>query len=175
MCVVKANAYGHGSVECAMALENNGCKSFAVFTIDEGVELRNAGVQSEILVFSRMDINRLNEAVKYNLILNICEKSDLLMIDNYINDGGIPPVFHLKIDTGMTRLGVDFNDVPETLKLIKDIQENMMKGYGSATLESLYCSYRTTFIKLPDFIHSVKLCVSNSFRRFFIKYVFAGS
>ena len=71
MCVVKANAYGHGSVDCAMALENNGCKSFAVFTIDEGVELRNAGVQSEILVFSRMDINRLNEAVKYNLILNI--------------------------------------------------------------------------------------------------------
>ena len=131
MCVVKANAYGHGSVECAMALENNGCKSFAVFTIDEGVELRNAGVQSEILVFSRMDINRLNEAVKYNLILNICEKSDLLMIDNYINDGGIPPVFHLKIDTGMTRLGVDFNDVPETLKLIKNHSQINCEGIYS--------------------------------------------
>ncbi|GIS56728.1 MAG: hypothetical protein CM1200mP1_06660 [Candidatus Neomarinimicrobiota bacterium] len=78
-----------------LGLENNGCKSFAVFTIDEGVELRNAGVESEILVFSRMDINRLNEAVKYNLILNICEKSDLLMIDNYINDGGIPPCISL--------------------------------------------------------------------------------
>ena len=131
MCVVKANAYGHGSVECAMALENNGCKSFAVFTIDEGVELRNAGVQSEILVFSRMDINRLNEAVKYNLILNICEKSDLLMIDNYINNGGISPVFHLKIDTGMTRLGVDFNDVPETLKLIKNHSQINCEGIYS--------------------------------------------
>ena len=131
MCVVKANAYGHGSVECAMALENNGCKSFAVFTIDEGVELRNAGVQSEILVFSRMDINRFNEAVKYNLILNICEKSDLLMIDNYINDGGIPPVFHLKIDTGMTRLGVDFYDVPETLKLIKNHSQINCEGIYS--------------------------------------------
>ena len=52
MCVVKANAYGHGSVKCALALENYGCKSFAVFTIDEGIELRSGGIQSEILVFS---------------------------------------------------------------------------------------------------------------------------
>ena len=45
MSVVKANAYGHGSVECALALEKSGCKCFAVFTIDEGIELRNAGVK----------------------------------------------------------------------------------------------------------------------------------
>ncbi|MEC9447734.1 MAG: alanine racemase, partial [Candidatus Neomarinimicrobiota bacterium] len=131
MCVVKANAYGHGSVKCALALENYGCKSFAVFTIDEGIELRSAGIQSEILVFSRMDIDRLNDAVKNNLILNICDKSDILMIDNYINDGGVSPVFHLKIDTGMTRLGVDFNDAHEILKLLKDHSQINCEGIYS--------------------------------------------
>lgn len=131
MCVVKANAYGHGSVKCALALENYGCKSFAVFTIDEGIELRSAGIQSEILVFSRMDIDRLSDAVKNNLILNICDKSDILMIDNYINDVGISPVFHLKIDTGMTRLGVDFNDAHEILKLLKNHSQINCEGIYS--------------------------------------------
>ena len=131
MCVVKANAYGHGSVKCALALENYGCKSFAVFTIDEGIELRSAGIQSEILVFSRMDIDRLNDAVKNNLILNICDKSDILMIDNYINDGGISPGFHLNIDTGMTRLGVDFNDAHEILKLLKNHSQINCEGIYS--------------------------------------------
>jgi alanine racemase len=135
MSVVKANAYGHGSVECALALEKSGCKSFAVFTIDEGIELRNAGVQSEILVFSRMDIHRLSDAVINNLILNICDKSDLLEIDNYINNGGISPIFHLKVDTGMTRLGIDYNDVFETIK--------KLKKYPQINCEGIYSHFST--------------------------------
>ena len=71
MSVVKSNAYGHGGVNCAQKLEKSGCKSFAVFTVNEAIELRNAGIQSEILVFSRMDIDRLDEAIKYNLMLKI--------------------------------------------------------------------------------------------------------
>ena len=48
MPVVKANAYGHGSVHCASALEKHGCNSFAVFSMEEGIELRDAGIKSDI-------------------------------------------------------------------------------------------------------------------------------
>ena len=48
MAVVKANAYGHGSVPCSLALENQGCDFFGVFSIEEGVELRNAGIKSDL-------------------------------------------------------------------------------------------------------------------------------
>ena len=71
MVVVKANAYGHGSARCASALEKHGCKSFAVFSIEEGVELRDAGISSDILIFSKLDIPYLELAVKNNFILNI--------------------------------------------------------------------------------------------------------
>ncbi len=54
MGVVKANGYGHGAVECARTLEKEGCTFFAVFTFDEAVELRDAGIQSEVFVFSRL-------------------------------------------------------------------------------------------------------------------------
>ena len=73
MAVVKANGYGHGSVPCSKALENHGCDFFGVFSIEEGVELRNAGIKSDILVFSALDPASLNEAVKNNLILNISD------------------------------------------------------------------------------------------------------
>ena len=50
MAVVKADAYGHGSVQCARALENHGCDSFAVFSFSEALELRHGGVVSDILI-----------------------------------------------------------------------------------------------------------------------------
>ena len=55
MVVVKANAYGHGSVECAKALEEHGCESFAVFSITEAIELRDAGIKGDILIFSKLN------------------------------------------------------------------------------------------------------------------------
>ena len=67
MAVVKANGYGHGGVACAKALETQGCEFFAVFTMDEGIELRQAGVESNVLVFSRIDASRLQEAVDHQL------------------------------------------------------------------------------------------------------------
>ncbi len=48
MAVVKANGYGHGSIACAKALESHGCDYFSVFTMDEGIELRRAGIKSDI-------------------------------------------------------------------------------------------------------------------------------
>ena len=123
MSVVKSNAYGHGGVNCAQKLEKSGCKSFAVFTVNEAIELRNAGIQSEILVFSRMDIARLDEAIEYNLMLNICDKSDINEIKRYVDKKGSSPLFHLKVDTGMTRLGVGMIDIEDVLRTLKKLPQ----------------------------------------------------
>ena len=83
MVVVKANAYGHGSVHCASALEKHGCNSFAVFSMEEGIELRDAGIKSDILIFSKLDTSYLELAVKNNFILNISNLKDFEMLKRF--------------------------------------------------------------------------------------------
>lgn len=63
MATVKANAYGHGAVEISKALEKEGVRYLAVFTIDEAIELRDSGIKSDIFIYSKMDPNRLNKDI----------------------------------------------------------------------------------------------------------------
>lgn len=121
MAVVKANGYGHGAVKCAQALAREGCDSFAVFTFDEAVELRDAGIEEEILIFSRMQKEFLAEAVDRNITLNISHPDDLDLLAGFHDECGDSPVVHLKVDTGMTRLGVTFDIAGEVLdKLVNN-------------------------------------------------------
>lgn len=106
VCVVKANAYGHGALECARTLYAAGCDYFAVFTVNEALDLRKAGINTEILVFNRLDEDNLDVAVRQNLTLNISHIDDLNILFKYKKKTGNCPPLHLKIDTGMTRLGV---------------------------------------------------------------------
>jgi len=120
MAVVKANGYGHGSIACAKALESHGCDYFSVFTIEEGIELRRAGIKSDILVFSRMDTARFAEAINDRLTLNISHVKDQSALISYIKIHGQCPKVHLKVDTGMTRLGIDINDAADMIEQLND-------------------------------------------------------
>ncbi len=120
MAVVKANGYGHGAVACAKALEKEGCRFFAVFTFDEALELRQAGIQSDILIFSRMQKDFLAEAIDQNIILNISGLSDLEILNEFYAESGESPIFHLKIDTGMSRLGIPFEEAGKVLKILSE-------------------------------------------------------
>lgn len=113
MAVVKANGYGHGSIECAKKLEKEGCTFFAVFTFQEALELRDAGIKSDILVFSRIQKDILAESVNQNIILNVSGQNDFELLNEFYDVSGKSPTFHLKIDTGMTRLGVSYDYVHE--------------------------------------------------------------
>ncbi|MEC9437303.1 MAG: alanine racemase [Candidatus Neomarinimicrobiota bacterium] len=125
MVVVKANAYGHGSVECARALEKHGCDSFAVFSVHEGIELRKNGIDSDILVFSKINDSYLDLADKYRLTLNVSNLLDISLLESFRIKHGKSPKFHLKFDTGMTRLGINPSDAKEAFELIsKDLQRS---------------------------------------------------
>jgi len=131
MAVVKANGYGHGSVPCSIALEDHGCDFFGVFSIEEGVELRDAGIKSDILVFCALDPAGLNEAVKNNLILNISDKSHLdVLMDFHKNTHNVPRL-HIKVDTGMTRLGLDIDSFKDVVELLIKHTEIKCEGIYS--------------------------------------------
>lgn len=113
MATVKANAYGHGAVEVSKTLERLGVRYLAVFTIEEGIELRKAGIKTDIFIYSKLNHTALSEAKKYKLTLNISSFEDL----NYLRDFQDKSLkVHLKIDTGMTRLGVSHKKAEEFLK-----------------------------------------------------------
>lgn len=106
MAVVKADAYGHGAERIAMYLEGLGVESFAVATVNEGIRLRKAGIRSDILILGYTDPCRAEDIYKYCLMQTIvgCEHAVALSKQGY------PIKAHIKIDTGMHRLGFDYLD-----------------------------------------------------------------
>ncbi len=132
MATVKANGYGHGAVEVSKVLEKEGVNYFAVFTLEEGIELRDAGIRTDILVYSKLDPNRLSEAEAHNLTLNVSSFDDLQALKSHQGDS---IKVHLKIDTGMTRLGVPLEQAEAFLQ-----EANQIDGIE---IEGLYSHFAT--------------------------------
>ncbi len=106
MAVVKADAYGHGVAHVASTLLENGADRLAVSLIDEGIELRQMGIKAPILILSYSDPRRAHEIVKYRLTQTVYSWDLINALDEaaaYL--GQIAPV-HVKIDTGMGRVGL---------------------------------------------------------------------
>ena len=101
MAVVKAEAYGHRAFEISTCLEKIGVKAFAVATIDEGIRLRKYGIRGEILILGYTAIWRAAELKKYDLIQTLISYDYAIAL----NKQGVSIKAHLKIDTGMHRLG----------------------------------------------------------------------
>lgn len=125
MCMVKAFAYGSGSVEVARALQNNRCEYLAVAVGDEGAELRREGIRVPIVVmnpeksaFDTIFYNKLEpEIYSFRLLKSFIDAAQRLALTDY-------PI-HVKIDTGMHRLGFDRKDMPELIALLKN--QNQVK------------------------------------------------
>ncbi len=115
MTVVKANGYGHGTVPIAQALQKEGANFFAVFTIEEAKELRENGIISEILIFSRMNREFVEDAADLNVTLILSQKEDIEILQELFLKNHKRPKVHLKIDTGMTRLGIPYEDARSIL------------------------------------------------------------
>ena len=164
MATVKANAYGHGAVEVSKALEQEGVRYLAVFTIDEGIELRDAGIKTDIFIYAKFDPTRIEEASKHNLTLNISSFDDLKALKAH---NGNSVKVHLKIDTGMTRLGVPYEQAEDFLKEANQIESIELEGLYShfATADEGDLSYANSQLsKFNEIIEiSKKLDISFAF------------
>ena len=135
LCVVKANGYGHGSVQIAKSIANIKNVQFAVFSIDEALELRKAKIKNEILVFSKLQKNNIELAYKKNITLNLSSFDDIEHVESFYSKNKVSPKYHLKFDTGMTRLGFDLDNV-------EAIYENLNKSI-LPYIEGIYTHFAT--------------------------------
>jgi len=106
LCVVKANAYGHGAVLVARALVEAGARFLAVALVEEGLELRNAGIRSDILVLGGSYDGGYDALVDAALIPTVFRREHLVRYAAAARAAGAKVKAHLKIDTGMGRIGV---------------------------------------------------------------------
>ena len=111
MAVVKADAYGHGAFDVSVCLEKSGVKAFAVATADEGIELRKFGIRGDILVLGYTDPKRAAELHKYSLTQTVVSYEHALSLSRMNRAVDV----HIKIDTGMHRLGFSAENIDEIL------------------------------------------------------------
>lgn len=123
MAVVKAESYGHGAYVIATHLEKIGVKSFAVATIDEGIKLRKCGIHGEILILGYTDVHRAKELKKYNLIQTLIDCTYAEQLERQ----AVPVRTHIKIDSGMHRLGFADND-PKSVQSVFSMKHLKVEG-----------------------------------------------
>jgi len=105
MGVVKADAYGHGAVEVSRVLTAEGAAWLAVSSVPEGVALRRAGIQARILVMTGFLPYEWQNMVGFNLTPAVHSLSDVAELNRMARDSGRTVDYHLKIDSGMNRMG----------------------------------------------------------------------
>ena len=125
MCMVKANAYGSGDVEVARTLQHNGCDYLAVAVADEGAVLRREGIVLPIVVMNP-ETNSFHKILEHNLEPEIYSFRLLeQMISEAKRQGITKYPIHIKIDTGMHRLGFEPDEIDRLIERLKS-QENVM-------------------------------------------------
>jgi len=115
LAVVKANAYGHGAPQVALALEEAGVAMLACADIEEAIELREAGVRVPILVFGALSVSDLDGIFRHELTPTISTPGAARALQAAAARHGVTLRCHLKIDTGMNRLGFRHDNLPQTL------------------------------------------------------------
>ena len=135
IAVVKANAYGHGAGQVAQALEDAGADLLACADIEEGAALRAAGVRADILIFGALSVSDLDGLFDGRLIPTISSPAAALAVQAAAARYRQRLRYHLKIDTGMNRLGFRFDNLRRTLPAVL--------GSGNLELDAVYTHFAT--------------------------------
>ncbi len=153
--VVKADAYGHGAVECAQVALGAGAQGLCVALVDEGVALRNAGISAPILVMSEQPAEQYSEIVAYGLIATVYNESSIAELAHVAQQCEVMTAVHLKIDTGMHRVGVDPERAVDAAKQIADAQWLTLDGVYThcATADATDATF--TEQQISQFAHAV--------------------
>jgi alanine racemase len=129
--VVKADAYGHGAVECSRALQEEGAKWLGVTSLDEAIPLREAGIESRILLMTGFWRGEESEIVRLRLTPTVWEPWHIESLENAAASGAVRHAVHLKVDTGMGRLGVSVDELPAVLKALSKAPHLVLEGLST--------------------------------------------
>jgi alanine racemase len=130
--VVKADAYGHGAVECSKALEAEGAKWLGVTSLDEAIPLRDAGIRANILLMTGFWRGEESEIVRLRLTPTVWEPWQIESIEKAAAGLGVGQhAVHLKVDTGMGRLGVSVEQLPTVLAALAGAKHVALEGLST--------------------------------------------
>src|SRR3989338_10317797 len=128
LAVVKANAYGYGMVKVARRLIKEKVPYLGVACVDEAVTLRRAGIRTPILVLSSIMPEEVKEALIYDLTLTVCDRDLAAEIDRTARRLNKFAVVHVKVDTGMGRLGVWYDEADPLIEKILGFKNVVLEG-----------------------------------------------
>lgn len=131
MPILKANAYGHGLVAVAQHMETLGAPYLGVAFLEEGILLREAGITTPILVLGGIIGNQVPQFLHYDLTLTASSIEKLQQIDAAAQQMGVTAKVHLKIDTGMERIGVHYYSAESLLTAVQACQHCFVEGIYS--------------------------------------------
>ncbi|MBO5099939.1 MAG: alanine racemase [Spirochaetaceae bacterium] len=128
---VKADGYGHGAVDLAKVALEQGIYCLAVATVDEGIFLRNAGLECPIMLFSLPCLEELDLLVKNDLTPFVFEEYFVEELNKVAKKNNKIINVHIKIDTGMARIGCDYTEVLPLAQKIKSLSNLNLQGLGT--------------------------------------------
>ena len=130
--VVKADAYGHGAVECSRALEQEGARWFGVTGLDEAIPLRDAGIAGRILLMTGFWRGEEEEIVRLGLTPTVWEPGQIELLEKAAARLKVAHhAIHLKVDTGMGRLGVAPKDLQEFFSALRAASHLELEGVST--------------------------------------------
>jgi alanine racemase len=128
MAVVKANAYGHGAVACARRLAREGTDWFGVALPEEGIQLRQSGIVQPILCLAGFWDGQATACIQHNLTPAVYRLDMVQAVDQAAQNAGVVADVQIKVDTGMGRLGIRFDQLNEFVDALRQFQNIRVDG-----------------------------------------------
>ena len=119
--VIKADAYGHGSVKVAEVLRENGCKTFAIATLQEAITLREAGAKEEIIILGLTPDMYADTIVNYDITPVVCDSANAKAFSDAAAKAGKTVSGLIAVDTGMGRIGYLADELDYAVEDVKKI------------------------------------------------------
>ena len=154
MAVVKANGYGHGDLEVAKTALKSGCDTLGVAFLAEGIRLRDNGIKAPILVFGAQLPEYFNHAVKYDLAMTVTSAPQV----TYLAENPMPQLLkiHVKIDTGMNRVGFQSDDFLPYFQKLQNMKNIQIEGVYSHFATSDEADFTYAQIQFERFQNAIK-------------------
>jgi len=162
--VVKADAYGHGATPCAQALEEEGALWLGVTSLDEAIPLRDAGIRARILLMTGFWRSEEEEIVRLQLTPTVWEPGQVELLEKAAASLGVKHAVHLKIDTGMGRLGVTPEELPRVCAALKSSPHLELEGLSTHLASSEVLDAPSVEEQLTRFSKAERLLHSQGLR-----------
>ena len=150
-CVVKANAYGCGAVEISKYLEDKNIDFFAVARVEEGLELRNNNIRLPILCLGYTDISMIKDAIEKEISITVYNLEYAKKVDEIAKQANKIAKIHIKIDTGMSRLGFLAEESIEPIEEINKLENIYIEGIFTHFAKADEEDKTTTLIQLNKY------------------------